>query len=387
MDHAKIKITAQTKRANLIYKESFKSNSSYARVGELNLSGISIETPVFMPVGTRASIKSLNPWDIEELGYELILANTYHLYLRPGMDVISKIGGVKRFMSYNRALLTDSGGFQIFRLSGQFKLDSEGVSFQSHIDGSRHRFEPENVVDYQMEFGSDIMMVLDDCPPYNSDSARIELSLKRTHDWAKRSIKHWVSRGKKNYLFAICQGSVSTKHRLESIKFLQDMPFSGIAQGGLSVGEPRDEMINTLEEIAPYLDSNRPRYLMGVGTIPDILDAVRCGIDMMDCVLPSRNARNAQLFTSLGKLNMRNESHKFSDEPIDPNCSCKVCKTISKSYLRHLHNTGELSAFSLSTYHNLYFMNEFMKNLRESIKKDKYEGFYLEWKNLFSTLK
>jgi queuine tRNA-ribosyltransferase len=387
MDHASTKNPAPTKNSLLIFNQLHRSNTGYARTGVLNLSGIAIETPVFMPVGTRASIKSLSPWDIDEIGYNLILANTYHLYLRPGMDVIEKIGGVKRFMSYNKALLTDSGGFQIFRLSGQFKLDDDGVGFQSHIDGSRHRFEPEGVVDHQIKFGSDIMMVLDDCPPYASDTSRIELSLKRTHSWAKRSIKHWNSLEKKNHLFAICQGSVSIKHRIESIKTLQDLSFSGIAQGGLSVGEPREEMIHTLEEISPFLDPNRPRYLMGVGTIPDILDAVRCGIDMMDCVLPSRNARNAQLFTSFGKLNMRNEIHKYSDEPIDPKCSCKVCKTISRSYLRHLHNTGELSAFSLSTYHNLHFMKEFMKNLRESIQKDNYEAFYREWKNLFSTLK
>lgn len=369
---------------NLRFSVQKKDSDSYARSGLLELAGENIKTPVFMPVGTRGSIKSLSSEDIDELGYQLILANTYHLYLKPGKDVFDSFGGLKKFMSYGKALLTDSGGFQVFSLGSLFKFEEDGVRFQSHIDGSYHRFTPESVIDIQRSIGSDIMMVLDDCAPYGSDLARLELALKRTHAWAKISYEYWMSDLRNQNLFPIVQGGVNESLRKKSLDFLQEIPFPGIAIGGLSVGEPRSEYVRILESLAPSLDQNRPRYLMGVGTVLDILEGVKNGIDMFDCVLPTRNARNGQVFTSSGKLNLRNEAHRLSDSPIDPTCDCMVCKRYSLGYLRHLHKVKELTAFRLSTYHNLYFMKSFMEKLRNSIENGSFLGFYTHWKNLFA---
>ncbi len=356
---------------------------SFARTGVLKLGNVEVPTPVFMPVGTRGSIKTISSEDIETLGLKLILGNTYHLYLRPGTEVLEKFRGLKNFMSYKNALLTDSGGFQVFSLQGLVKFKNNGVEFQSHLDGSRHIFTPEKVLDIQKIIGSDVMMVLDDCPAYGSDKKRISESMERTHLWAKKSIEYWEKSDSNQYLFGICQGGTITEARLESLQKIQDLPFSGIALGGLSVGEPREEFVRILKDAAPHLDVNRPRYLMGVGTVPDILDGVMNGIDMFDCVLPTRNARNAQVFTSKGKLNLRNEQYKLSENPIDPNCNCRVCKNYSLGYLRHLHTVKEMLAFSLSTYHNLFFMEKFMEKVRISIN----EGYFLEeyayWKNLY----
>ncbi|MBE7413315.1 MAG: tRNA guanosine(34) transglycosylase Tgt [Leptospiraceae bacterium] len=357
--------------------------NSFARVGVLNLQGIQIPTPIFMPVGTRGSIKTLSSEDIESLNLRLILGNTYHLYLRPGTEVLEKFGGLKNFMSYKNALLTDSGGFQVFSLQGLVKFKNDGVEFQSHIDGSRHIFTPEKVIDIQKIIGSDIMMVLDDCPAYGTDTKRISESLERTHSWAKKSIEHWEKTNSNQNLFGICQGGTISEFRQNSLKKIQDLPFSGIALGGLSVGEPREEFVRILSEIAPFLDRNRPRYLMGVGTVPDILDGVKNGIDMFDCVLPTRNARNAQVFTSTGKINLRNEKYKFSEKPLDSKCNCRVCKNYSLGYLRHLHTVKEMLAFSLSTYHNLFFMENFMEKVRISIKDGYFSEEYAYWKNLY----
>jgi len=369
----------------LQFQTHVRDESSFARSGTLRLNEHLIETPVFMPVGTRGSVKSLTSEDLEELGYRLILGNTYHLYLKPGTEVLDHFGGLKKFMAYPHALLTDSGGFQIFSLSGLFKFEEEGVRFQSHIDGSHHKFTPESVIDVQRSIGSDIMMVLDDCAPYGSSTERLKEALDRTHRWAKTSIDYWSQNPGNQNLFCIVQGGTNESLRLQSLHYLQNLPFPGIALGGLSVGEPRAEYVQVLECIAPHLDEKRPHYLMGVGTVIDILDGVKNGIDMFDCVLPTRNARNGQVFTSYGKVNLRNESHRLSTAPIDPECGCKVCKTYSLGYIRHLHKVKELTAFSLSTYHNLYFMKEFMSALRNSIEKKDFQAFYGHWKKLYAS--
>jgi queuine tRNA-ribosyltransferase len=366
-----------------IFSENTKCPNTFARTGKLLLNGVQIKTPVFMPVGTRGTIKAISSEDILELGYELILANTYHLYLRPGKDVLDSFQGLKKFMSYPKALLTDSGGFQVFSLKGLFKFEEDGVRFQSHIDGSYHKFTPEIVIDMQRSIGSDIMMVLDDCAPYGSDRERLKKGLERTHRWAKTSVDVWLKHTNNQKLFGIVQGGVDKELRIQSLKYLNSLPFSGIAIGGLSVGETRHEFSAVLEHIAPYLDQKRARYLMGVGTVPDILEGVKNGIDMFDCVLPTRNARNAQVFTSLGKVNLKNEKYKFSDAPIDPKCECRVCKNYSLGYIRHLHKVGELLAFELSTYHNLYFMKSFMKSIQESIDQGSFLENYYFWKNLY----
>ncbi len=362
-----------------------EDKTSFARSGTLEINGNVVQTPVFMPVGTRGSVKSLTSEDLYEIGYNLILGNTYHLYLKPGTDVLDHFGGLKNFMSYQRVLLTDSGGFQVFSLSGLFKFEDDGVRFQSHIDGSRHKFTPESVIDVQRSIGSDIMMVLDDCAPYGSSVERLKESLERTHRWAKISVDYWLERPGDQSLFGIVQGGTKADLRLESLQYLQSLPFPGIALGGLSVGEPRPEYVRILEAVAPHLDPARPHYLMGVGTVVDILDGVKNGIDMFDCVLPTRNARNGQVFTSYGKVNLRNESHRLSTQPIDPECQCKVCNNYSLGYLRHLHKVKELSAFSLSTYHNLYFMKKFMSELRESIENKEFSSFSEHWKKLYAS--
>ncbi|TGM99870.1 tRNA guanosine(34) transglycosylase Tgt [Leptospira dzoumogneensis] len=367
----------------MIYRSRVSDPNSFARTGTLSLNGIEIPTPVFMPVGTRGAVKSLDSDDIDELGYELILGNTYHLYLRPGTEVLEKFGGLKNFVSYKKALLTDSGGFQVFSLNSLVKFKQEGVEFRSHIDGSPHFFTPQKVIDIQRAIGSDIMMVLDDCPPGDGTVSRIKDALDRTHRWAEEAVNYWMKDKRNQFLFGIFQGGTNLDLRLESLDKIRSLPFSGIAIGGLSVGEPRPDFIRTMEGISSYTDRTRPLYLMGVGTVPDILEGVRNGVDMFDCVLPTRNARNGQVFTSQGKVNLRNEKWKLLDEPMDPECECKVCKRYSIGYIRHLHHVKELSAFSLSTYHNLHFMKKFMKELRHSIEVGNFSEFFVKWKNLY----
>ncbi|MCB1177458.1 MAG: tRNA guanosine(34) transglycosylase Tgt [Leptospiraceae bacterium] len=366
-----------------IFTEKYRDSFGSARSGVLKLNGIEIETPVFMPVGTRGTIKALSQEEIDELGFDLILANTYHLYLRPGTEVLDNFGGLKKFMSYPRALLTDSGGFQVFSLGSLFKFHEDGVKFNSHIDGSKHEFTPTKVIDIQRSIGSDIMMVLDDCAPYGSDEARLKIGLERTHKWAKKSVDYWLESPNNQYLFGISQGGVNKNLRLQSLEYINSLPFAGIAVGGLSVGETRNEFIEILETLSPQFDDARPRYLMGVGTVPDILEGVKNGIDMFDCVLPTRNARNGQVFTSTGKINLRNEIYKNSENPIDSQCDCKVCKRYSLGYIRHLHKVKELLAFNLSTFHNLHFMKKFLIELKVSIENNEFEKTYKKWKKLY----
>lgn len=359
-----------------------------ARTGRLRFANCTVPTPIFMPVGTRATVKSLWQEQLEEIGYELILGNTYHLYLRPGR-LIERMGGLKRFMSWDHAVLTDSGGFQVFSLAQMTKFQEDGVLFQSHIDGSRHLFTPESVLETQLWLGSDIMMVLDDCPPGDADERRMADALNRTHRWAKQATTEYERRAERGdfdpsvqRLFGIVQGGIHESLRLESLGVISELPFAGIALGGLSVGESREDMYRILQAIGPRMDAARPRYLMGVGTIPDFLEGIRNGIDMFDCVLPTRNARNGQALASNGALNLRNATHAESSLPVDENCSCRVCRRYSRAYIRHLFQTGEMLGPELLTYHNLAFFYSFFAEARESIHNGTFPSFFEKWNRI-----
>jgi queuine tRNA-ribosyltransferase len=344
---------------------------------------ITIETPVFMPVGTQATVKAISQEDLEEIGFRLILANTYHLYLRPGSAVIRDAGGIHNFMSWPYAVLTDSGGYQAFSLSGNVKLADHGIIFRSHLDGSEHLFSPERTVEIQRELGSDIMMPIDDCAPYPSDEKRLKESLVRTHRWLAECKEHWQRDPRHQTLFGISQGGVNPQLRAESARAVADSDLPGYAIGGLSVGEPLEYYAPSLAAAIEHLPKEKPRYVMGVGTIPEILNGVELGVDMYDCVLPTRNARNGQVFTSRGKVNLRNLKHARSDDAIDSECGCKVCKKYSLGYIRHLHKQREILGLMLSTYHNLYFMFHFMKNMREAIVAGKFSAFQKYWLEVF----
>lgn len=375
------------------FREGVRDPDSLARTGVLRFENgrrvVEVPTPVFMPVGTQGTVKALWQEDLEEIGYDLILGNTYHLYLRPG-EKIKKFGGLKGFISWeDHAVLTDSGGYQVYSLSDRVKFFEDGVEFSSHIDGSKHRFTPENVVEFQNTLGSDIMMVLDDCPPGDADRSRVADSSGRTHAWAKRAIQHHrllADRGDLNpveqKIFGIIQGGMFEDTRRESARIIQDMPFDGIAIGGMSVGESREKRYEVLSYIANDLDPERPRYMMGVGVIPDFLEAVRQGVDMFDCVLPTRNARNGQALTSVGKINIRNAVHGESNEPLDPACNCRVCRRYSRGYIRHLFITGEMLGSQMVTFHNLFFFYNFMSSMRESIENQKFMEFYRYWSDI-----
>ena len=374
-----------------IYSFKQKDKNSFARLGTLSIRGREIPTPVFMPVGSLANIKGLDNFSIEEIGYEIILCNAYHLFLRPGTQIISEAGSLHDFMAWNRALLTDSGGYQVFSLAHRAKFDKDGsgVTFASHLDGSLQRLSPKIILEAQLAFSSDIMMPLDDCPPASASASRVQESLERTHRWAceiwllyQEKVERGLCDTNKNHLFGIVQGCLDLDARKSSLDHIQNIDFSGIAIGGLSVGEERPELYKCLESLAPLLDSSRPRYLMGVGTIRDILEAVKNGIDMFDCVLPTRNARNGQAFCSFGLVKIRNEKYKKDFTPLDTQCTCKVCKRYSKAYLRHLFMNKEMLGPILFTYHNLHFYFSFMQKLRNSIAQESgFLQFYEDWKD------
>jgi queuine tRNA-ribosyltransferase len=357
-----------------------------ARVGRLHFSGFSVETPCFMPVGTRASVKGLWQEDIEEIGYKLILANTYHLYLRPGSEDIRLQGGLARFMSWNGAILTDSGGYQMFSLADRMKLDDSGVDFKSHLDGSSHRFTPEVALSVQADLGSSIAMVLDDCPPGDADRSRVQAALDRTHRWAARSIDAWKRLGAEGRvhpetqrIFGIVQGGVFEDARAASLEAISTLPFDGIAIGGLSVGESREDFFRIVDFLSGRMDPARPRYLMGVGTIPDFLAAVQSGVDMFDCVLPTRNARNGQGLTHGGRVRIRQNRYRTDTGPLDAECSCRVCRRYSRAYLRHLFMSDEMLGPELMSYHNLAFYFRFFEEMRAAIREKKYRDFCRRW--------
>ncbi len=348
---------------------------SRARTGSIRTAGGVIETPVFMPVGTAGSVKSLSTDDLHMCGAGIILGNTYHLYLRPGCEVIRHMGGLHRFISWDRPILTDSGGFQFFSLAKLAKFTDEGVSFQSHIDGSNHFFTPEKAVDIQMLLGSDIMMSLDYCIGHPAGEKETLDALKKTTSWARRGFHHWQDNGAGNALFGIVQGGMFPHLRTASAEEICGIDFPGYAIGGLSVGEPKQMMYDMAAHTLPLLPGDKPRYIMGVGTPGDIVTLAGMGTDMFDCVMPTRNARNGQLFTSGGTLNIANSRHTFDSRPVDSACSCYTCRNHSRAYLRHLYKSRELLAYRLNTIHNIHYYTGLVKQIREAIKEGRYARF------------
>lgn len=355
------------------------------RCGRLTLPHATLETPVFMPVGTQATVKAMTPEELEIIGFRIILGNTYHLHLRPNEDLLASAGGLHRFAGWDGALLTDSGGFQVFSLSGLRRIGEDGVQFASHIDGSKHLFTPESVMEIQRKIGADIIMAFDECPPYPCTDEYAQQANARTHRWAERCRKVWDDSGRraaggwKQALFGIVQGSTFREFREHSAKLLVDLDFSGYAIGGLAVGEPLERRNAAITWCTDILPQHKPRYLMGVGTPQDILDAVQRGVDMFDCVLPTRNARNAQVFTSRGVLNLRNAKYTEDFSPLDSHCVCRVCQRHSRSYIRHLFRTNEILGARLTTYHNLAFYHHLMQDIRSSLR----EGTFLAFRTAF----
>ena len=361
-----------------------KDASSKARTGICRLPHGDVRTPVFMPVGTNATVKAITKDDLEEIGFEIILANTYHLYLRPGADLIMEAGGLHGFSKWNKNFLTDSGGFQVFSLSKLRKITAEGARFQSNIDGSYHLFTPENVVDTQVKFNSDIQMQLDVCSGWGVTKKEAIDSLKVTSDWLLRAKKRWEEKqndGYKGMLFPIVQGNFFFFFRKQSAEFVSSLDMPGIAIGGLSVGEPQEEFLKFLSYTAGCLPENKIKYVMGIGTPDYILEAISNGIDMFDCVLPTRNARNGSYFTHDGMLSIKQERFAHDFSPVDKECNCKVCRNYSRSYLRHLFKSQEILSSMLASYHNLYFLNNLVKEARDAINNDRFE----EYKKFFLT--
>jgi queuine tRNA-ribosyltransferase len=328
--------------------------------------------PAFAPVGTLANVKTLEPRDLHAAGAQLVLANTYHLYLRPGHELVARCGGLHKFMAYDGPMLTDSGGYQVFSLAQQRKLDDDGVTFRSHIDGSSHRFTPEKVMEIEQALGPDIAMVLDECPP-PLDRRYNEEALERTHRWAERC--RTAHTRVDQALFGIVQGGVFEDLRLRSAAFLAGLDFRGYAIGGLAVGETKEQMYTTLDFTCPVLPADRPRYLMGVGAPEDIVEAVFRGVDFFDCVLPTRIARNGQLLTPDGRMNMRNAQYAEDLRPVQEDCTCYTCRTFTRAYLRHLYKAGEISALRLGTIHNVTFMLTLMREIRAAISEGRYDAF------------
>jgi len=350
-----------------------KDNTSRARLGRYQTAHGVLHTPAFIPVGTQATVKAMTPEELRDMGAEIILANTYHLYLRPGHERIRRLGGLHRFMHWEHPLLTDSGGFQVFSLNSLVKVSEEGVEFQSHLDGSRHFITPEKAIAIQEALGADIIMCLDECTPYPASHEEAECSLQRTLNWSRRCRES--RRASHQALFGIVQGGMYADLRRRGVATLAEIGFDGYALGGLSVGENKEIMARVIGETAPLLPENLPRYVMGVGMPGDIIQAVREGVDMFDCVLPTRNARNGTLFTRWGKMTIKNARYAEDSSPIEPGCPCYTCRHYSRAYLRHLYFAGEILAFRLNTIHNLHFYLAFLREMRQAIAEDRMDGF------------
>lgn len=370
-----------------MFSLKYKEKNSKARIGELKTSHGVVNTPIFMPVGTQGTVKAVTQRVLaSEINAEIVLSNTYHLYLRPGTKILEQAGGLHKFMNWNRPILTDSGGFQIFSLSDLRRLKSDGVEFRSHLDGSKHFFTPEKVIGIQRSIGSDILMPLDECTPFPCEYEYAKNSKELTSEWALKNKNAFETTsplyGFDQYLFGIIQGSVYKDLRESSAKDLVKIGFDGYAIGGLAVGEPMETMYEMIDFTTDFMPEDKPRYLMGVGRPENILEAISLGVDMFDCVMPTRNARNAYLFTSKGIVSMRNAAYKDDYTPLDPNCNCYTCTQFSRAYLRHLFNAREILALELATIHNLTFYLNLVREARKRIL----DGTFIEWKNNYSKI-
>lgn len=363
-----------------MFKIKKKDIKTSARVGEIKTDHGTFETPIFMPVATSAAIKGVHNKDlIESISPKVLLSNTYHLYLRPGEEAIVKAGGIHKFMSWENNILTDSGGYQVYSLSANRKINSGGVKFKSHIDGSYHFFSPESVIDIQRNIGADIIMAFDECTPYPCDKTYARKSMDLTHKWLKRCIDRFNStQPRYDYdqcFFPIVQGSVYKDLRRQSAEIISSYELQGNAIGGLSVGEPHDLMYEMCEEVCSVLPEDKPRYLMGVGTPTNILENISLGVDMFDCVMPTRNARNGWLFTRYGDIKIKNAQYRDDLKPIDASCNCYTCKNFSRAYLHHLYKIGEMLGSRLNTIHNLFFYKQMMVEIREAIQKKTFQSY------------
>jgi queuine tRNA-ribosyltransferase len=353
-----------------------EARAGRARAGRLRTPHGEVETPIFMPVGTAGAVKALTRAQLEEAGAHIVLANTYHMMLRPGDERVARLGGLHGFTGWPRPFLTDSGGYQVFSLSELRRLDEDGVRFKSHIDGSAHLLSPETSMRVQMNLGADIAMAFDECPPYPAEYAAVDEATARTTRWARRCLAAHARPDQR--LFGIVQGGVHLDLRERSARELVELDFPGYAVGGLSVGEPKEDLRRVLAHLDPLLPEDKPRYLMGVGTPEDILDGVARGIDLFDCVLPTRNGRNGQLFTRHGRLSIRNARYADDPRPPDPDCTCYTCRTTSRAYLRHLHLAGEITAATLLTLHNVSHYLDTLRRIRQSIVLARFEEFRQE---------
>jgi len=344
-----------------------------ARAGQVELPRGSFETPIFMPVGTLATVKAMTPAELDQLGARIVLSNAYHLFLRPGQDVVQRCGGLHRFMGWPNLILTDSGGYQVFSLRSLMRIDDDGVEFRSHLDGSLHTLSPERVMAVQAALGSDIAMAFDHCPPSRADPRQVRDAMDRTTRWAQRCVEQ--PRPPHQVRFGIIQGGLDVELRMQHLETLTRLPFEGFALGGLSVGETPQQMHQVLEQVARHMPADRPRYLMGVGRAEDLLQAIGAGIDMFDCVMPTRNARNGQLFTETGRIVISNASMREDCRPPDPDCECATCQTYSRAYLSHLYRSREILYSRLATLHNLHFTIQLVRRAREAIIHGNYDEF------------
>lgn len=364
--------------AAVTYELIKKDSRTKARRGRVNTPHGPIETPVFMPVGTAGTVKAMKPEEVRDMGAQIILGNTYHLYLRPGHEVVKAAGGLHKFMNWERAILTDSGGFQVFSLGAMRKISEEGVEFRSHIDGSKHMLSPEKSMEIQNALGSDIMMAFDECAPYPADRNYVKKSLERTTRWLKRC-KEYHKNTEQQSLFGIMQGGMYKDLRKQSAEEIVELDLPGYAIGGLSVGEPKEIMYEVMDDCVDYLPADKPRYLMGVGSPDCLFEGVERGIDMFDCVLPTRIARHGMAMTSQGRVNIKNAKYERDFTPLDPNCDCYTCRNYSKAYLRHLFKSDEILSSMLMTTHNLHFLVNTMAGIRKAIEEDR----FLEYKKEF----